>query len=334
MEASVERVFSKKVIELTGDFFGVNTEEAVKLGDAENYVFEVYRDGVPYILRLTHESHRTKEQVMAEVMWVEYLRNNGSHIPKVIPSIENNLVEVAKGLDGSEFYSCLFEKAPGVRMKITDENFDENLFFEWGRTIGQLHRLTKSYTARAEYKRLSWDDEELLNIRLFNNEAPIEVVHQQERLMKKLNTLPVHKNNFGLIHSDIHHGNFHYHQGKIYVFDFDDASNHWFASDLAIPLYYCMWSLEHKTEKDRHEHAIKLMRNLIKGYETENQLALADYETIPLFLKVRDLTLYSFFYKKYDMSSSDIQLNKTVERIEQRIKENRCIVDIDLRVVL
>ncbi|MDQ7862511.1 phosphotransferase [Peribacillus frigoritolerans] len=107
----------------------MNAGNPVKLGDAENYVFEVFRDGTPYILRMTHQSHRTKDQVLAELKWIEHLQNNGSEIPKVLFSKEKNLVEIVKGSDGTEFYCCLFEKAPGVRMKVTDENFDGPLFF-------------------------------------------------------------------------------------------------------------------------------------------------------------------------------------------------------------
>ncbi|MCO0600688.1 phosphotransferase [Peribacillus butanolivorans] len=333
MEAAVESIFTNEMVELAGHFFQVSAESPVKLGDAENYVFEVYRDGTPFILRLTHQSHRTKEQVLAELKWIEYLQNNGSNIPKVIPSTENNLVEIVTGLDGTNFYCCLFEKAPGARMKVTDENFNEHLFFEWGKTIGQLHKKTKSYKPGTEYKRLNWYEEELLNATLYHVDVPEQVIHQQELIIKKLNALPVHQDNFGLIHSDIHHGNFHYHEGKIFVFDFDDCSNHWFASDLAIPLYYFMWSLEREGVNDLDGYATEFMREFIKGYETENHLAPEDYETIPLFLKLRDLTLYSFFYKKYDLKKTDSQLNKTVQKIERRIKESRPIVHFDSNVI-
>ncbi|MFF2459020.1 phosphotransferase enzyme family protein [Peribacillus simplex] len=333
MEASVERIFSMELVKLAGHFFQVNAGDPVKLGDAENYVFEVYRDGTPYILRMTHQSHRTKGQVLAELKWIEYLQNNSSEIPKVLSSKENNLVEIVKGSDGTEFYCCLFEKAPGVRMKVTDENFDEPLFFEWGRTIGQMHKQTKNYQPETKYRRLDWHEEELLNAELYQSDVTGQLMHQQESIKKNLDALPVHQDNFGLIHSDIHNGNFHFHEGKIHVFDFDDCSYHWFASDLAIPLYYLIWSLEREGIKGLDEYAAKFMRAFIKGYETENILAPEAYETIPLFLKLRDLTLYNFFHKKYDLKNADGQLFKTVKNIEQRIIESRPIVHFDPNMV-
>ena len=334
MEAAVERIFSNEMVEKAGQFFGVNSKRFLKLGEAENYVFEVYRDETPYILRMTHQSHRPKKQVLAELKWIEFLQNNGVKIPRVIASQKNHLIETVKGIDGTDFYCCLFEKAPGVHIKIACELTNDHLFFEWGKTIGQLHHKTKSYRPNSEYKRLNWDEEELLDVNQYHIDAPEQVVRQQEFILKQLQGLPVHRDNFGLIHSDIHHGNFHYDEGKLYVFDFDDCSYHWFASDLAIPLYYLIWSLEREGGKDLHDYASGFMKAFLKGYETENQLTLRDYETIPLFLKLRDLSLLSFFYKKYDLRSSDPKLIETVQRIEQRIIDNRAIVDLDVKRLL
>jgi Ser/Thr protein kinase RdoA (MazF antagonist) len=196
-----------------------------------------------------------------------------------------------------------------------------------------MHKQTKNYQPETKYKRLDWHEEELLNAELYQSDVPEQLMHQQELIKKKLNALPVHQDNFGLIHSDIHNGNFHFHEGKIHVFDFDDCSYHWFASDLAIPLYYLIWSLEREGVKGLDEYAAKFMREFIKGYETENILAPEEYETIPLFLKLRDLTLYNFFHKKYDLKNADGQLFKTVKNIEQRIIESRPIVHFDSNMV-
>lgn len=329
MEASVEKIISKEIIEQAGQFYNVDKDKAVKLGDAENYVFEVYRHATPYILRITHESHRTKQQLLSELLWVRYLQKNGAQIPNVLFSIHDNLIETVKALDGSDFYCCLFEKAPGMRVKISDKEFNESIFFEWGRTIGQFHRLTKNYRPKQTHKRLEWDEEELLTIEQYYKDAPNEIIQQQKFLKDRLLQLPQHSDNYGLIHSDIHHGNFHVHDGTIYVFDFDDCSYHWFASDLAIPLYYYIWSLETSGITDFEEHGKVFMKELRKGYETENKLSAADYQTIPLFLKLRDLTLFSFFHKKFDIEKMDNQLLRILRRMEERILQNRPIIHLD-----
>lgn len=329
MEVSVEKIFSKKIIEQAGQFYNVDKETAVKLGDAENYVFEIYRQATPYILRITHETHRTKQQLLSELLWVKYLQKNGAQIPNVLLSIHDNLIETVKGLDGSDFYCCLFEKAPGNRLKNSDKEFNELIFFEWGRTIGQFHRLTKNYRPNQIHKRLEWDEEELLNIEQYYKDAPDEIIQQQNLVIDRLTELPQCNDNYGLIHSDIHHGNFHVHNGSIYVFDFDDCSYHWFASDLAIPLYYYIWSLEQSGITDFEDHGKVFMKELLKGYETENKLSVADYQTIPLFLKLRDITLYSFFHKKFEKDKMDDQLKQIVQSTEDRIYHNRPIIQLD-----
>jgi amicoumacin kinase len=99
---------------------------------------------------------------------------------------------------------------------------------------------------------------------------------------------------------------------------------------LAIPLYYLFWGFEQKDSVASKDFAVQFMKEILKGYDIENKIAPSDIETIPLFLKLRDLTLYSFFYKKYDLKNKDQRLHKIVEKIEHRIKENRPIANFTL----
>ncbi|MGM0789231.1 MAG: hypothetical protein ACQEUD_03930 [Bacillota bacterium] len=44
-------------------------EDCRLLGDFENFVYEVNKGGTPYILRLTHQSHRSFHNIAAEIDW-------------------------------------------------------------------------------------------------------------------------------------------------------------------------------------------------------------------------------------------------------------------------
>lgn len=70
-----------------------------------------------------------------------------------------------------------------------------------------------------------------------------------------------------------------------------------------------MWSFEQKGVTAPNDYAVKFMRELLNGYDTENQLTPADIDAIPLFLKLRDLSLYSFFYLK-NKDSKNCKTNK------------------------
>ena len=49
MEQWVENLFTKEVLKEAATRFGADASDAKKLGDFENYVYEVKRDGKPYI---------------------------------------------------------------------------------------------------------------------------------------------------------------------------------------------------------------------------------------------------------------------------------------------
>ena len=242
MEKFVEDLFTKEVLQQAADFYGGDIENAKKLGDFENYVYEIHKQGKPCILRLTHSSHRSKDQVEAELEWVNYLHSEGINVSLVSHSANGNLVEEIQIPAGdSSFFVCLFDKAPGEPVSVKSDLMGPDLFREWGKTTGKMHRVTKNFE-KGNAEREHWDDDDLLkNISSYLPAEDGEIIREGKEIIEKLHSFPAGKNEYGLIHSDIHSGNFFYHEGEIHVFDFDDSSYHWFASDIAIPLYYSTW---------------------------------------------------------------------------------------------
>ena len=92
--------------------FGMSTESLKFLGDFENYVYEGKIDGVNYVLRLTHSSHRSTNMVLGELEWINYLEKNGVSVAKALHSASGRLAEeVHVGAD--YFVASAFEKAKG-----------------------------------------------------------------------------------------------------------------------------------------------------------------------------------------------------------------------------
>ena len=58
-------------------------------------------------------------------------------------------------------------------------------------------------------------------------------------LSARLQSMPKDRNNFGMIHADLHAKNVLRNNGQLYVIDFDDAGFGWHAFDLAV---HCMTS--------------------------------------------------------------------------------------------
>jgi amicoumacin kinase len=328
MEKSVEILFTEEILKRFLNSFGLQSE-VKKLGDFENYVFEVCHGDTPVILRITHSSHRSKDEIHAELDWMNYLNNQKVNCPTVFESINNQMIEVLQAADGSVFYACLYSKVPGYQVKIRSEEFNEQLFYAWGKAIGQIHCVTKNYKPSNKTKlRPSWEDEELLDIEIYvPNEE--EIIKNSNLLVNELNLLPKNKDNFGLIHSDIHSGNFFYDGVSVHVFDFDDCSYHWYASDIAIPLYYSiLYGFHSASEKERVQFANKFLTYFIKGYEQHNSLPEGWKEQLPLFFMLRDITLFSVLHKKISPEERDEDLKKMIEALKIRIIKKEPIVDL------
>jgi amicoumacin kinase len=328
MEKSVEILYTETILKSFLEAFQLQTE-VKKLGDFENYVFEVYSADKPVILRITHSSHRSKDEILAELDWINYLHEQNVRCPAVFTSSNNQLIEILPAGDGSCFYACLFSKVPGHPVKIKSSEFNDQLFHAWGDAIGQMHAITKNYQPSKEIKfRPTWVDEELLDIETFvPNEK--EIFKKTKLLINKLKSLPVNKDNFGLIHSDIHSGNFFYEGESVHVFDFDDCSYHWFASDIAIPLYYSiLYGYQDASEREREQFATNFLAHFIKGYEQHNTLPNGWKEQLPLFFMLRDVTLYSVLHKKISPEERDETINKMLEALKSRIIKKEPIVKL------
>jgi Ser/Thr protein kinase RdoA (MazF antagonist) len=326
MEKTVEVLFTNEILGRFLDCFGLD-RNIKKLGDFENYVFEVFKNQSPFILRITHSSHRGLGDIEAELDWVNFLHQNGVNCPEVYQSGNDSQIETLEAVDGSRFFACLYAKAPGFEVKVNSESYNERLFHAWGKQIGKLHAVTKRYKPKkGASMRPSWHEEELLDIAMFLP-AETEIIRRSNELMEELFKLPQNVDNFGLLHTDIHSGNFFFDGNEIHVFDFDDASYHWFASDLAIPLYYSLFG-QNKNDSEREEFAAQFIEPFLKGYQEENPLPENLLSQIPLFLKLRDITLFAVFHKKIAPEDRSERIIYLLAEIKERILKQEPIVHL------
>jgi amicoumacin kinase len=326
VEKSVDILFTEDVLHRFLENFRLESK-VKKLGDFENYVFEVYREDKPLILRVTHSTHRSMDEIHAELDWMKYLNRHNVNCPRPFTSKSGYLIEKATAADGSQFFACLSSKVPGYQVKVKSEQFNEQLFTAWGKAIGQMHAVTKTYHPEKNL-RPSWEEEELLNIENYVQEEP-EVILNTKTLIKDLKGLPKNRDTFGLIHSDIHSGNFFYDGESVHVFDFDDCSYHWFASDIAIPLYYSIfYGWQGASVQEIEVFAKNFLTPFMEGYETYNSLPENWQEQLPLFLKLRDITLYSVLHKKIAPEDRDEQLNQLLDAMKTRIIRKEAIVNV------
>lgn len=323
MEIAVERVFTKEILAIAAKAFHVTVKDK-PLGDFENYIFKAKGDNdEDYVLRLTHSSHRSKKEVEAELDFLRYVAENGAKVAGPLYSTFQNLVEEIVAEDGTFFFASLFTYAKGEQVKGEESPYWGEPFFEaWGKAIGQLHRLTMNYR-KTDY-RDTWEEDESSIVNELEDEKVKAIAAV---LMGEVKALPIGRGTFGLLHGDIHPGNFHYDGKELTIFDFDDATYNYFIHDLAMVLYYSVlftpWTVEEKTEFAR-----KQLQVLRKGYEYEHRLLDTWYESLPLFLRLRDIGLYGTLQKKFKGKDIPDNFRKLSEELYERIIKKEAIVNI------
>lgn len=331
MEKTVDTLLTEELQFQLFDRFSLQRDSFKKLGDFENYVFEASQDGQPLILRITHSSHRSKAEIQAELDWMNFLHQQTVNVPLAFQSVQNKFVEGIQAQDGSYFYACVFSKAHGEPVKINSPKFTEDLFYAWGKEIGKMHSVTKKYRlSEGVSKRANWNDEDLLlNIRDYIPADEIIIVEKTKELMREIESFPKNIDNFGLIHTDVHSGNFFFDGNEVHVFDFDDSCYHWYASDIAIPLYYSLlYGYADKNKMEKMVFAREFLSAFTKGYETENILPERWKEQLPYFLRLRDMTIFSVLHKKIAPEDRSEKLLVWLSEIGERIKNDEVIVDL------
>ncbi|WP_163102688.1 phosphotransferase enzyme family protein [Peribacillus alkalitolerans] len=329
MEQVVEQIFTESIISQGAELFNLERDSLKKIGEFENYIFSGIRDEVPVVLRFTHSSHRSHEQVKAEIDWVDYLFKNGISVYEHFQSKQGELSEALMAEDGTQFFVCCYEKMPGANLKWSD--FKENLTLVelWGEAIGGMHAVTKSYQVNPGVaKRPEWDEEDLLDIEKYIPDVEQDILEYRNRILVAIRELSKNEETYGLIHSDLHSGNFHYHEGKLFLFDFDDSCYHFFASDIAIPLYYTSMAKSFTESDGLDDFAAEFLTSFLKGYNKAHTVSEEVIQSIPLFLQLRDIVLLSVIYKKFDMNNLSQNQKNFFESVQKRVKSQKTIVQL------
>jgi len=268
--------------------YDIQADKIKLLNGFESFIFEFGQGEKQFILRLGHSSRRSQNNIYGEVDWINYLFDGGASVAKAVLSANGNLVESVDDRNGSQFLCTAFVKAQGGIAK--KEHVNNHLFTNYGRLIGQIHALTKSYKpSNPAWKRYSWDSPE--NNTPDRVPRPCEkVLHEKYHfLLDHLQSLPKNTNDFGMIHQDAHLGNlFVDDEYNLTLFDFDDSVYGHFIYDIAMVFFYTsMWGND-----DISGFIYNFMPVFFHGYKEFNKLDPKWLVELPNFLKLREINLY------------------------------------------
>ncbi len=288
MEQHIRESMNDRILSQAKKLYDI--EEIEYFGGFENFIYIYKKDGEEFILRFVHSDHKIYNYVLAEIEFIDYLDRFGASVSTVIHSQNDNIVEKIE-IDNRSYCSIsAFTK--GLGNHVREEAKDPRTWVELGKQIGLLHKLTKDFNP--VHKRPLWQDDSLYKIAdriLTGDNLPIlDALNNQ---IEKIVSTPTNKDNYGLIHTDLHFGNMVIDDSlNLTFFDFDDAAYMHFISDIAIVVFYRLFYAERSIE-ERSERAVWILNHFFKGYAEHNHLPKEELYRLEDFLKLRELTLYT-----------------------------------------
>ncbi|MCL2420506.1 MAG: phosphotransferase [Defluviitaleaceae bacterium] len=288
------------------------------ISDSTNQIYSFTKNDKPYILRFSQRPLEEKSQTKAEMDWLYYLANNKINVSLPLYTDNGELVISTKD-EGKPFIISAFETLPG---RFWDKNnpglWNKKIFFNWGKLMGDIHRLTKGYSpANNNDARGTFTGYQALDI---DNLKSCPAIHKiAEDLINEMMALPKDKDAYGLIHYDIHPWNFLIDGEQLNVFDFDDSLYGWFALDMGIALYHGLWW--GRKNDAGHDFTDEIIENFLEGYLSANPLGDFWIAKIPLFMWYRQICKFSWFY---DAGNVDEHQRERIRNIENGILFTGC----------
>jgi Ser/Thr protein kinase RdoA (MazF antagonist) len=314
-EEAVE-LCERDVLSTAARLFGTSKSALGKFDDYEgcaNLVYQYETNGQQRILRISFRSDRTLELIQAELHFVNHLAENGVRVSQPIPSRSGNLVETLQA-EGITFHAVSFVRGRGMRVPDNGYRYREGIsineyFQNWGRVLGQMHRLTKTYKPLSEsIRRPEWHTWEYYSGFPYAERLPV-IKQKYDGLIAELHALPKDVDSYGLIHNDFNDGNFtvDYDNGDITVFDFDDCCYFWFMYDIA-----CAWEggigrTMFRPLAERKDFMDRYMEQVMTGYNRENTLSDDWLARLSLFLRLIQMQELMHFAQYLDDPDEELQ---------------------------
>ena len=254
-----------------------------------NRIFIVSRDGIKqYVLRISDIGDRSGADYLAETEFVHFLAENAAPVADVIPSVNGRLVE---DIDTATVFISLFEYAKGMLLVDNGYRYREGAplseyFYNTGKALGAIHRLSKSYTP--VHPRPDYSDK--YNMTYLDSLIPDEYGELKAAIAERLDSfhaLPKDKGCYGMIHFDFSDGNYHVDldTGAITVFDFDNCMNCWYMFDLAnLWIHNEGWTRQENDPAKRLALMQQCFELQLQGYRSETDISEEMLKKLPLFI--------------------------------------------------
>lgn len=290
---------------------------------AQVYIFA--RDGIDLILRLSPPNKDVDIQAQRSIIdWMAFLANQGAAVPQPQQSLDGNLIEVISTENG-DWLAVVLTRAAGILSEeLPFQQWNRQLFQSLGTAIGKVHAISRKYNPRTGINFPQWDQGGNMFSRSIQNEPWL--IEKQSHILEHVRGFPRTPETFGLIHGDLHFGNFFIDEPSqiITLIDFDDCCYGWFSMDIAILLFDIL-VLYQGNDKKKFGH--DFMASFTAGYIQENPLPQSWLKQVPLFMKLLEINLYDMVAKYYP-NDKDVWVQKFMPGRKECIQNNTPYFDM------
>ncbi|HML46027.1 MAG TPA: phosphotransferase [Clostridia bacterium] len=282
--------------------FGFAPEQLLPLGggreDSDGVVFRIARPDGDRVFKVVETSAKDPdavEKIEARAAFFAFLGEHGVDAVSPVRNAEGNFIECV-GEGERQWIGYVYPYLTGVTPR--PGQWSKAVLNAWGRLLGKTHRLTKAYTiwdgfdAKVSGKRLlTWQSEWSGFDGICRDE---QVGRAWAGLRKRMEALPYTRDTAGFVHNDPHMENLLVEGDRIKLLDFDVASCHFFACDLAIAIQSVLFTQSGGMERPLTDRAAlqSFVDALLAGYRQENDETGIAPEAVELFIAYRRILLF------------------------------------------
>lgn len=288
------------------------------LGSTENLVWRC-RGSYPFVLRLVHSEHRSEPELQAELAWLQALAEAQLPVCHPLPTDSGALL-IPCELFGERFMASAFTLLEGISQP-PEGDWPIEVLLNLGKLAARLHLLGHALPGEQMLNRPDWDTHAEQASELFRGELAW-LLPKFRACREALSLLPKSPEHYGLIHGDIHRGNFLIQEQHPQIYDFDDCFQGWYAQDLAWILHCALVNRNQPPEP----FAAWFCEGLKRGYKTIRAWPELYSEQLEWFLQWRDFQLLLFFNRRWP-DNQPLKVQTMSKKILARLRTDKTLLD-------
>ena len=225
----LEQIDRDRLPRLAAGLWNATAVEHVQ--DSESSVYRTEIDGRTAFLRLTHDGHRPRGQIEAELDFIRHLAAHGGSVAEPIAAEDGAFIH-SLDVGAATVHATVFAGAPGDRLDLRSVADNADAIRSWGNVLGTIHAAAAGYRPKGG-RRFRWDEDDVwTNADAYLPPSETDARHELRIVQDWLDRRVADDANFGLIHGDLCLANLHASGGTLTAFDFDDSAYHWFLYDI------------------------------------------------------------------------------------------------------